>query len=103
MSTIRITFRQHKKYNRRKIALFTFSCVNFFINLISLKIRLASTGSSNALVIFLMATFSLDVLSNAELNEHIKEDTKLCSVHLHYNTISTMPYGSNERIFGFDL
>jgi hypothetical protein len=45
----------------------TFSCENFFINLISRKILLASTGSSNALEIFLIATLSPVSLSNAEM------------------------------------
>ena len=35
----------------------TFSCSNFFISFISLRMRLASTLSSNARRIFLMATF----------------------------------------------
>jgi hypothetical protein len=45
----------------------TFSCENFFINLISRRILFPSTGSSNALVIFFIATFSPVSLSSAEI------------------------------------
>jgi len=45
----------------------TFSCENFFISLISRRIRFASTGSSKALEIFLIATFSPVSLSRADI------------------------------------
>ena len=56
------------------IILITFSWASFFINLISLKILLASTGSSKARVIFLIATFAPVSLSRADL---YKYETKL--------------------------
>lgn len=49
------------------ITIITFSWENFFISLISLSILLASIGSSNALDIFLIATFSPVSLSKAEI------------------------------------
>lgn len=45
----------------------TFSWEKFFINLISLKIRFASMGSSKALETFLIATFCPLSLSIAEM------------------------------------
>lgn len=47
----------------------TFSCLNFLSSLISLKMRLASTASSNALGTFLMATLTPVSLLRAELSE----------------------------------
>ena len=71
MSIILITYindvSESMKIEQPRFALLTFSCENFFISLISRKMRFASTGSSKALDIFLIATFSPVSLSKAEM------------------------------------